>query len=95
MKNFFQDNRPIQVVCLLDDLKAIFEEGREEQKVLELQQAQQQEKEEYLTTEEVCEKLQVTKPTLWRWAKMRYLVQKKVGHKNYYLLSDIKELRKG
>lgn len=85
-------NHPVQVVCMLDDLKQIFNEWRAEQQKKE--QQQQDKKEAYLSTEMVCDLLQVTKPTLWRWQKLNYLVPVKVGRKNFYKQSDIDALRK-
>lgn len=79
---------------MLDDLKAIFEEWKNEQSEKERKQAQQKEKEQYLTAEEACQLLRVTKPTLWRWHKENYLVPVKVGRKNYYRQSDIDALRR-
>ena len=88
-------NQPIQVVCMLDDLKSIFEEWKAEQVENERKQAQEAQKDEYLTVEQVGKLLDVSKPTLWRWAKIGYLIPVKVGHKNYYRQSDIDALRKG
>lgn len=49
-----------------------------------------------LTREEVAELLNVTKPTLWRWEKMGYLIPKKVGKRVLYLRSEVEEMvRKG
>lgn len=83
----------VQIVCSLADLRQLFSEWREEQKEKEIQE--QQKKEDYLTVSEVCKLLGVTKPTLWRWAKMNYLVPVKIGKKNYYKKSDLDALRKG
>ena len=87
-------NKPVQVVCMLDDLKAIFEEWKNEQSENERKQAQEAQKDEYLTVEQVGKLLDVSKPTLWRWAKVGYLKPVKVGHKNFYRKSDIDALRK-
>lgn len=59
----------------------------------EWQSKQQQKPEEkYLSREEVCELLSVTKPTLWRWAKRGYLMPVKVGNRPLYRQSDIDKL---
>lgn len=50
--------------------------------------------EKYLTTDEVCQLLNVSSNTLWRWGKTGYLVPIKVGRTSQYKLSDIENLRK-
>lgn len=85
----------VQIVCTLGDLRQLFADWRDEQKAKEQSALQQKKKEDYLTVNEVCEILGVTKPTLWRWAKMNYLVPTKVGKKNFYKASEIDSLRKG
>ena len=99
MNNFFWNKRNVgnlQVVCTIDDLRQLFTEWRDEQRENERQvREQQSKKDEYLCTEDVCKLLKVTKPTLWRWAQVKYLVPVKVGRKNYYKQSDIDALRKG
>lgn len=86
----------LQIVCSLDDLRQLFGEWQAEQRENERQERKQHsKKDEYMTTEEVCKLLDVTKPTLWRWAQIKYLVPVKVGRKNYYRASDIEALRKG
>lgn len=86
----------LQIVCSIDDLRQLFSEWRDEQREKErTEREQQSKKNEYMTTEEVCKMLGVTKPTLWRWAQIKYLVPVKVGRKNFYKASDIEALRKG
>ena len=86
----------LQIVCSIDDLRQLFGEWQAEQREREsLEREQQTKKEEYLTADEACRLLSVTKPTLWRWAQIKYLVPVKVGRKNYYRVADIDALRKG
>ena len=86
----------VQIVCTLGDLRQLFADWRDEQRENERQvREQQSKKDEYLCTEDVCKLLKVTKPTLWRWAQIKYLVPVKVGRKNFYKASDIEALRKG
>ena len=84
----------VQIVCTLGDLRQLFADWRDEQRENERQEREQK-KDEYMTTKEVCKLLNVTKPTLWRWAQIKYLVPVKVGRKNFYKASDIEALRKG
>lgn len=85
----------VQIVCTLGDLRQLFADWHDEQTAKEQSELQRKKKEDYLTVNEVCEILGVTKPTLWRWSKMNYLVPTKVGKKNFYKASDIDALRKG
>lgn len=50
--------------------------------------------EKFLTANEVCESLNVSASTLWRWGKSGYLVPKKVGRTSMYRQSDITNLFK-
>ena len=96
MANLFEKKgmcENLQIVCSMDDLRQLLGEWQRERENQEREQ--QSKKDEYMTTEEVCKLLDVTKPTLWRWAQIKYLVPVKVGRKNFYKASDIEVLRKG
>lgn len=47
------------------------------------------------TPEQAAAKVQVTKVTLWRWAKQGYLSPVHIGGKVFYKESDIKKLMEG
>ena len=49
-------------------------------------------KEAYYTIAEAAKELQVSKPTLWRWAKQGYLVPISIGGKRRYRMSDINQI---
>ena len=51
--------------------------------------------EKYLGVPEVCELLNVSANTLWRWNRSGYLHSIKVGRSPMYRLSDINNLRQG
>lgn len=53
------------------------------------------EEEKYLGVPEVCELLNVSANTLWRWNRSGYLHSIKVGRSPMYRLSDINNLRQG
>ncbi len=55
----------------------------------------QQPTERYLSAEEVCQMLNVSANTLWRWNRDGYLRSIKVGRKSMYRLSDLNKLREG
>lgn len=48
--------------------------------------------ETYPSVDKVCEILGVVKSTLWRWEKKGVLVPIKVGGKNRYKMSDVRQL---
>ena len=51
--------------------------------------------EKYLSVDEVCEMLNVSSNTLWRWNRTQYLCHTKVGRTPFYLKSDVDKLLKG
>lgn len=48
--------------------------------------------ETYPSPKQVCEILDVSKPTLWRWKNQGYLVPIEVGGKRRYRMSDVKKI---
>lgn len=57
--------------------------------------AVEQKPEEYLTPQEVAEKLKVSTNTLWRWNKSKYLCHVKLGRKPFYRKSDLAKIMEG
>ena len=51
--------------------------------------------EKFLSIDEVCEMLNVSSNTLWRWNRDGYLHSIKIGRTPMYRLSDINNLRQG
>ena len=51
--------------------------------------------ERYLTPDDVADMVGVSKNTLWRWEKEKYLIPIKVGRKSRYKLSDLKSILEG
>ena len=49
-------------------------------------------RENYLTTDQVCEMLSVSRPTLWTWDKKKILNSVRIGNAKRYRLSDIESL---
>lgn len=47
-----------------------------------------------LTMEEVMDRYDVSKSTLWRWKKEGYLVPDMLGRKSFYKLSEIEKVCK-
>ena len=65
--------------------------------VAEAMAAKEAEKKEerYLTPDDVADMVGVSKNTLWRWEKEKYLIPIKVGRKSCYKLSDVKSILEG
>jgi len=59
------------------------------------EEQQREKKCETMSAREVIDRLNVTAGTLWRWAKSGYLVPRKVGRRNVYLVTDVENLGKG
>ena len=78
----------VQIVVTLSDLKEF---------ALTVASEVMAAKEEYryLTPDDVSEMLGVSKNTLWRWEKEKYLIPFKVGRKSRYKLSDVKSILEG
>jgi excisionase family DNA binding protein len=47
---------------------------------------------EYLSTDEVCQLLSVTRPTLWSWHKKKILTHSTIGNLIRYRRADIDKL---
>lgn len=54
-------------------------------------QIREENEEKYLSANEVCKLINVSKPTLWRWEKIEYLIPIRVGGKVRYKLSDVEK----
>ena len=54
-----------------------------------------QQKERYLSPDQVSEMLSVDKTTLWRWNNRGYLTHSKMGRKNRYKESDVLRILEG
>lgn len=52
-------------------------------------QIREENEEKYLSPDEVCKLLNVSKPTLWRWEKIEYLIPIRIGKKVRYKLSEV------
>ena len=67
-------------LCVVTETMAAMEEKTEER---------------YLTPDDVADMVGVSKNTLWRWEKEKYLIPIKVGRKSRYKLSDVKSILEG
>lgn len=80
----------MQIVCSLADLKEVFRAWQNERDAEKPEPTE----DKMLTADEAANILGVTSVTLWRWAKIGYLVPSKAGKKLYYWQSQIDELLK-
>jgi excisionase family DNA binding protein len=62
---------------------------------LHLQSKTSKEKEEYLTVKEVCQKLKISKPTLYKLIKEGVIRKRKIRRSTRILASDIKKYLEG
>lgn len=76
----------IKIGDLMEANKKLIEDVRS---ALE-KQIREENEEKYLSPDEVCKLLNVSKPTLWRWEKIEYLIPIRVGKKVRYKLSEVK-----
>lgn len=81
----------VKLSDLIECNRQLIKETREQ---LEQQIAEANE-ESYPTVDEVVSMLGVSKTTLWRWAKLRYLNPVEIGGKRRYKMSDVKRLLEG
>lgn len=85
----------LQVTIKLGELiEANRELVRETKRELE-QQIADANAETYPSRQKVMEILDVSEPTLWRWAKIGYLVPVDCGGKKRYKMSDVKKILEG
>ena len=82
----------VQIVVTLSDLKEFALTI-----VSEAMAAKEAEKKEerYLTPDEVADIAGVSRNTLWRWEKEKYLIPIKFGRKSFYKQSDINKILEG
>lgn len=88
-------NAVVNIVVSADDLKefrlSIIEDVRTEIK----NQVSRNDEKKSLTPKEVCQRLQITRSSLWRWEREKMLVPVRVGGKVRYRSSDIEKLLNG
>ena len=60
----------------------------------ELEKKKEETCEEFLSSQEVCEKFHICTTTLWQWGKTGYLVPYKHGKKKRYALVDVNRVMK-
>lgn len=86
-EKFLTQGRHVQLVISLDDLRKVFNELQDER------EAQKQAENTYLSPGEVCKLFRISKSTLWRWKRDKYLSPVKVGNKKLYLKSDVEKVQ--
>ena len=79
----------MQIVVDIDDLREIFNQFQNERDAAKQNSARN---EKYLTRGEVCDRLEISLPTLHRWVKDGYLKPVEIGRAKRYRESDINKL---
>ena len=83
--NIIEQESNVQLVISAADLKElVLEWASEKESMIQAMKA-----DVHLLPTEVCKLLGVSKPTLWRWKKLGYLVPFNVGRRTYYKKSDV------
>ena len=85
------DSCQVQYVVSENDLRSILEDIVTDT-IIKYDESNKAEK--YLSTDEVMDMLKITRPTLWRWARDKYLVPVKVGKRTLYKASEVEVLMK-
>lgn len=80
----------VSVSVTLADLKEFVSEM-----IAEAAAKSQDAEEKFLSVDEVCQLLNVSSNTLWRWNRSGYLISSKVGRQVLYRKSDVDNLLKG
>lgn len=92
LNNFVEDYPNVIVSISLKDLIEANTKLVEDVRSSLERQIRDEHEEKLLSSDKVCEILDVSKPTLWRWEKMEYLIPVRIGGKVRYKLSDIKNI---
>ena len=88
-------NQRIAVTIDGEDLMAFVHAVYEDAQQKAVTAVEKQNSEEFIGTEQVKEILKVGDTTLWKWAKRRKLVPRKVGTRNMYCKQDVLAVLKG
>lgn len=94
ISEILKSNANISVNVSLPDLHQFLDEIAEA-KILKMEQEHQaKETDEFLTPDEACELLKISRSTLARWKKSKYLWPVKVGRLLRYSKRDIERIMK-
>ena len=85
-------NQNVMLVMTLEDLTELFKSVI--QKYANEKDSSKEEDPHLLSVEESTKILNVSKPTLWRWAKDGYIKPTKIGKRVYYPKSEIEKIIK-
>lgn len=76
---------------LMEFVQAVYEDAHHKAEIA----VEKQNSEEFISTEQTKELLKVCDTTLWKWAKRKKLVPRKVGTRNMYCKMDVLAVLKG
>ena len=92
LKLFFKGGANVNITLSLHEIRELVAEVAEQaaQRVITAQLAAS---ESLLTGDEVCRILGVSSQTLWRWGKMGYMPQVRVGGRIRYKRKDVETIK--
>jgi hypothetical protein len=76
---------------LMEFVQAVYEDAQQKAATA----VEKQNSEEFISTEQTKEFLKVCDTTLWKWAKRKKLVPRKIGTRNMYCKKDVLAVLKG
>ena len=86
----------VSITISADDLRTFFAEVAQEVMNKEKAAEAARNADETMTQKEVCKFLNVSKSTLWRWERDKYLLPTgRMGRSPQYLKSDVQRIKKG
>lgn len=86
----------VSITISADDLRTFFAEVAQEVMNKEKAAEAARNVDETMTQKEVCKFLNVSKSTLWRWERDKYLLPTgRMGRSPQYLKSDVQRIKKG
>lgn len=88
-------NQRIAVTIDGEDLMAFVHAVYEDAQQKAATAVEKQNSEEFISTEQTKEFLKVCDTTLWKWAKRKKLVPRKIGTRNMYCKKDVLAVLKG
>ena len=86
----------VSITISADDFRTFFAEVAQEVMNKEKAAEAARNADETMTQKEVCKFLNVSKSTLWRWERDKYLLPTgRMGRSPQYLKSDVQRIKKG
>ena len=96
IKDILSSGANVSITVTADDLRVFLAEVAQEVMNKEKAAEAARNADETMTQKEVCKFLNVSKSTLWRWERDKYLLPTgRMGRSPQYLKSDVQRIKKG